>query len=178
MVQAINRLQIFILKLRAWELFLLMMIPVLASFLISPETNPLILSLLNILFLIMIIGWLYSIGIVFNNMLCEELRKTDILFKINTVYSLTYIGTLFLNIASLQTKMFDESSFTIVFSIYFIFSWFHCFYFASKALVMYEKDRNIDLENHSKEFFLLIVFAIGIWFLQPRINKLVIISTE
>ncbi len=178
MVQAINRLQILFLKIRAWELFSLIMIPVLVGFFVSEKMNLLILPVLNILFFTLIIVWLYSIGMVFNSKLPKELRRSDMLFGINVIYSLAFAVVLFFNIASLQSKLFDEGSFLIIFSIYFIFASFHCFYFSSKALVMYEVGRDIDFENHTKEFFLLILFVIGIWLLQPRINKLIAISTE
>jgi hypothetical protein len=164
--------------MRAWELFSLIMIPVLAGFFVSEKMSSFILPVLNTLFFTAIIGWLYSIGSVFNHKLSQGLRKSEVLFRINVMYSSVFAGVLFFNIASLQSKLFNESSFLIIFSIYFIFASFHCFYFASKALVMCEIGRDINFENHTKEFFLLIVFVIGIWLLQPRINKLIAISSE
>lgn len=178
MVQAINKLKNSFLKMQAWELFSLIIMPVLAGFFIPEKTIPIILPILNTFFFIVIIGWLYSIGIVFNDKLNKELRRDDILFRANTVYFLVYVVILFFDIASLQSKLFDESSFAIFFSMYFIFAVFHCFYFASRALVMYEIKRKVNFENHRKEFFLLIAFVIGVWLLQPRINKLVIIDVK
>ncbi len=178
MVQAINKLRYFYLKMRAWELFSLIMIPVLAGFFVPEKANSLILQVLNILFFTVIIGWLYSIGTILNSKLDKGLRRSDMLFRINVMYSFAFAVVFFFDIASLQSKLSDESSFLIFFPIYFIFASFHCFYFSSRALVMCEIGRNVDFENHTKEFFLLIVFVIGIWFLQPRVNKLIAISTE
>lgn len=44
--------------------------------------------------------------------------------------------------------------------------------FASSTLVIFEKERNILFEQHMRELFLMIFFLLGVWVLQPRINKL------
>lgn len=172
MIMAIKLMNIF-LKMRAWELFFLFIIPVLAGFLIPKNLEHNLLPFVNLLFFILIIGWLYSVGINANRLLIKEIQINDTFFRLNIAYFLGYVVVLFFNVGSLKSILFDESSFAVLFSVYFIFAVSYCFYFSSKVLVMYEIKRNVSFNNHRKEFFLLIIFLIGIWILQPRINKLV-----
>jgi len=44
--------------------------------------------------------------------------------------------------------------------------------FASKSLVMVETGRRAKFYDYAGPFFLMWFFPIGIWFIQPRINRL------
>jgi hypothetical protein len=39
-------------------------------------------------------------------------------------------------------------------------------------LVSMEKQRDVKFKEHQLEFFLFFIFIVGIWILQPRINRL------
>jgi len=49
---------------------------------------------------------------------------------------------------------------------------FYCLYFISKSLKAVELQRDVTFNDYAGEFFLIWFFPIGIWFIQPRINKL------
>lgn len=51
-----------------------------------------------------------------------------------------------------------------------IFSFFYCNFFIAKALVSNELGRQADVSDYLSVFFYLILFPIGIWLVQPRIN--------
>lgn len=59
-----------------------------------------------------------------------------------------------------------------VFYIFNLFAFFYEFYFISKALVSVEKQRMSSLSEYFKEFLMIVFLPIGIWFLQPRIQKI------
>jgi len=42
----------------------------------------------------------------------------------------------------------------------------------SRNLVMAERNNKVKFSGFSREFFLMWFFPIGLWFIQPRINKL------
>ena len=44
--------------------------------------------------------------------------------------------------------------------------------FVSKNLLLAEKQRRVTFNEYVWPFFLFLIFPIGIWFLQPRINRL------
>ena len=52
-----------------------------------------------------------------------------------------------------------------------VFGYLYQFYFASKALKSAEKGKKSLLNEHLWTMFLLLFAWIGIWFIQPRINK-------
>jgi hypothetical protein len=49
---------------------------------------------------------------------------------------------------------------------------FHCLSFMAKALVQLEREREITSSEFFSEFVMAVIFPIGIWLLQPRINQL------
>ena len=53
-----------------------------------------------------------------------------------------------------------------------IFAILYSFYVLAKLLKTAEKQRESDFEDFIAEFFFFWIFPIGIWFIQPRINKL------
>jgi hypothetical protein len=49
---------------------------------------------------------------------------------------------------------------------------FYLFYFVAKSLVMAETSKPAAFYDYAGPFFLLWFFPIGIWILQPRVNRL------
>jgi hypothetical protein len=56
--------------------------------------------------------------------------------------------------------------------LFSMFCMFYCLYFISKELKAVEWQRPVTFSVYTGEFFLIWFFPIGIWFIQPRINKL------
>jgi len=56
--------------------------------------------------------------------------------------------------------------------LFSMFCIFYCFYFISKSLKAVEQQRNVTSGDYVGEFFLMWFSFIGVWFIQPRINKL------
>src|SRR5690606_3673630 len=49
---------------------------------------------------------------------------------------------------------------------------FYCLSFLAKAIVQAERTNKITSAEYFSEFIMALMFPIGIWFLQPRINRL------
>lgn len=49
---------------------------------------------------------------------------------------------------------------------------FYCLYFTAKALKTVERNAPVTASEYLGEFFLLWFYPVGIWLLQPRINRL------
>lgn len=49
---------------------------------------------------------------------------------------------------------------------------FYCLYFTAKALKTVERNAPVPASEYLGEFFLLWFYPVGIWLLQPRINRL------
>lgn len=53
---------------------------------------------------------------------------------------------------------------------------FYSLYFAARALKSVELQRSVSFNDFRREFFLLWFFPVGIWLIQPRINRLFALS--
>jgi len=64
--------------------------------------------------------------------------------------------------------------FIFIFPVHFfcMFCIFYCLYFNAKALKAAEWQRPVTFSDFAGEFFMIWFFPVGIWILQPRINKL------
>ena len=49
---------------------------------------------------------------------------------------------------------------------------FYLLYFVSKSLVLAETDKTATFYDYAGPFFLMWFYPIGIWIIQPRINRL------
>jgi hypothetical protein len=49
---------------------------------------------------------------------------------------------------------------------------FYCLYFTAKALKTVERNAPVPVSEYVGEFFLLWFYPVGIWMLQPRVNRL------
>jgi hypothetical protein len=55
-----------------------------------------------------------------------------------------------------------------------MFCLFYCIYFIARALRSVELNRIVTFSDFAGDFFLIWFFPIGIWIIQPRINRLFI----
>lgn len=53
-----------------------------------------------------------------------------------------------------------------------LFTLFYCLSFMARAIVQLERGRRITSSEYFSEFIMAVIFPIGIWLLQPRINRL------
>lgn len=56
--------------------------------------------------------------------------------------------------------------------LFSMFCIFYCLYFNAKALKTVEWQNTVTFSDFAGEFFLIWFFPIGVWIIQPRINKL------
>lgn len=159
----------FFLKLTHFDLFLLLILPISVGLLIGTYTQESLYNeVLNIIFFLFWIGWIYSIG----NLLGRRWDKGKLALRLFHFCILFYL--FFITIATFKVYIGINSE-SILFSLIVIFallSVFYCLYYVSKMLVILEKQREIKFKEHQIEFFLFFIFIIGIWILQPRINQL------
>jgi len=63
-------------------------------------------------------------------------------------------------------------AFLPLFQLVALFCVFYIFYFNAKSLKAVELQRPVTFGDYIGEFFLLLFFPIGVWIIQPRINKI------
>jgi nitrate reductase gamma subunit len=60
-----------------------------------------------------------------------------------------------------------------VVGLYFVSAFFQAIIFACKTIAKVEYRREVSFSDYFDYFFLMICFVIGIWILQPKVNRLI-----
>lgn len=122
--------------------------------------------------------WIYACGITLNNKRPEAYRGSEITFKVSFVLSvmLTITGVIFSTRLTNETdyghQQFDLFMIGTILIMAGILPMIYCFYFVAKSLVTAETQQKASFDNVKNDFILVWAWPYGIWFIQPRINKL------
>ena len=179
------------LRLKHWQLFGLLIgfpfiiqIVSMTTVIVSQDPTKIftVFPLIMILFMGVFFGWFYALGVNLNKKLPDTVKMSLTKFKwflvIPTVYIIFFsvfmskIGSTFESGEIDPVVIF--SSFGIIFPIH-LFSMFcilYCLYFNAKSLRAVELQRPVTFSDYSGEFFLIWFFPVGIWIIQPRINRI------
>jgi len=176
------------LRLKHWQLFLLLFgIPIIFQFVImgsvifSNNPNTMLTAFPLMMFLIVAIffGWFYALGTNLHKKLPIDTPMNLTKFKIFLFIPVVYMVLISLFMVVLVPALVVNgpqsfTSFAIIFPIHIfsMFCIFYCLYFISKALKTVESQRQVTFSDYAGEFFLIWFYPIGIWLIQPRINKL------
>jgi hypothetical protein len=133
--------------------------------------------------------WFWSVGVGLNNKLSEGLKLQTTKFKVFLIIIVLYFVTMLICIGifinslgsdmNFYTYIGNRTRFAILalfflLNIFIIFCLFFSFYFVAKTLKTVELQKKVNFSDYVGEFLLIwVLFPIGIWFIQPRINKLV-----
>ncbi|MBL7932692.1 MAG: hypothetical protein JNL60_12360 [Bacteroidia bacterium] len=178
----------FLLRLKHWQLFVLLIgVPFILEILVMiivASTGSLMgmfiaLPIMMFAAVFFFFGWFYTLG----TRLYQKLPPT-VTMKLGLFKFFLFFPSIYLVIFScLMYLMFTNLEpggqpspfiFVIIFPlhIFSMFCIFYCIYFNAKVLKAVELQRPVTFSDYAGEFFMIWMFPIGIWILQPRINKL------
>jgi len=190
------------LKAKHWQLFTLMFgIPLLFQIImmgtmvsnINYETNPDPTKVFNVMKffpIIMILstgilfGWFWSIAIGLQKKVPENIKmktkKFKIFFFIPLVYLFSisfFIGGIFSGIMENGVEPSGEFIGRLVgiilpLHLLSMVGIFYCMYFVAKTLKTVELQKEVSFGDFAGEFFMLWFYIVGVWILQPKINKM------
>ena len=144
--------------------------------------------IMMIIFMGVFFGWFWSIAIGLQNKIPSTVKmkvtKFKIFFFIPMVYMLFItigIGSLFtwLPEAAKSGEQPDVGLFGIGMAVIFplhlfsMFCIFYCLYFVAKTFKTVELQRETTFSDFAGEFFLIWFYPVGIWIVQPKVNKIV-----
>lgn len=176
-----------LLHLKHWQLFLLLIgVPLVTQIIAvssivrgDPSSMMIALPLLMILYITLHFGWLYTLGTQLHKKLPSRVAMNLALFKVFMFLPVAYIVFIMLAMAyafnapgSTPEAVFGFAGIIVPIHLFSMFCIFYCMYFIAKALKSVEWQRPVTFGDCAGEFFLIWFFPIGIWILQPRINRL------
>jgi hypothetical protein len=167
----VNGISNFFLRAKDWQLFLLAVggLPYVAT---GKH------SLLPLAFLAQVsyLAWLWATG----SFLCAVSRRTPILglrlFRIAILCLLvcSTLGIVFAqNKLGLPANLLGGLTAVLIFSLLLaIVGWPYVLYFMSRNLLLAERDGPLTLTGYVGKFLLIGFFPVGVWLIQPTINRL------
>jgi len=138
--------------------------------------------LMMLLFMGVLFGWFWSIAIGLQKMVPSGIKMKVGKFKIFFFIPLVYMLLLLVFMSFIFTTYFPSNEFLYTFAFPFLiiiplhlfsmFCIFYCLYFVAKTLKTVELQREVGFSDFAGEFFLAWFYPIGIWILQPKINRM------
>jgi len=190
------------LKAKHWQLFALLVgIPLIYQIVVMIITfsdaiagnNPnldffgglfVVFPLIMIISMIIFYGWFWSVGVGLQKYIPGDIKKNVAIFKILLLFPLLYIFTIFvfagitlLDFIDLnnieESNIFLAVAIILPLHLFSMFCQFHSLYFVAKTFKQAELQKAVKFDEYIGEFFLLWFFPVGVWFIQPKINKIV-----
>jgi len=138
-----------------------------------------------IFYMIFLYGWFWSVAIGLQKKvpvtLKMKVKKFKFFFFFPMIYMVLFMFAFFFLFSHITTQNVDFNPgiagiiFVIVFPIHLfaMFCMFYIYYFVAKTIKTVELQREVTFGDFVAEFFLILFFPIGIWVIQPTINKMV-----
>lgn len=163
-----------ILKFKHWQLFLLIFI---CGSWVSPSPLQ---EIINSIALITFFIWAYSIGIFGQKRINKQgFKKGNVnFFKINLLVVLVYFILSFFVIKE-EVQNNYNTDFTIIdlvlmlFSFYAFFAFIYISVFISKTITTLDLKKEVAFSEYLTSLLFIVFFPIGIWFIQPKVTKLI-----
>jgi cation transport ATPase len=137
-------------------------------------------SPLILLFFAILYGWFYAVGVNMNKKLPGTVKMTLTKFKWFLFISFAGMSLLYLFSYSVYFKLisneivlnFGITAAIITLYLFSLFCFFYCIYFIAKSFQAVELQQPVTFSDYLWMFFLIVFFPIGVWLIQPRINKI------
>lgn len=113
--------------------------------------------------------WFWSLGSFFSSIVQPELKMKSGFFRVALIYPLFYIVFF---VATFQESSPRWLGLILPLHLFAMVCMFYLLYFVAKNLVLAETSKPATFYDYAGPFFLLWFFPIGIWIVQPRVNRL------
>lgn len=130
-----------------------------------------------VLFVSIYLVWIWSVSIDFQKKvpanLIMKVKKFKMLFFFPLVYAVVFIVSVTHFPISMRLQP-NAIFFSVFFSVHLfaMYCMFYSLYFMAKTIKTVELQRKVSFGDFAGEFFMIWFFPIGLWILQPKINKM------
>ena len=183
-----------LLKAKHWQLFLLTFgIPMIFQFVmmgtmfagVASGNNDDVAFIFNyirflpivmILFMGVFFGWFWSVAIGLQSKIPDsakmKVKRFKLFFFIPLIYILFFFGFFITSIGEGEP---NPAIFAVIVPLHLfsMFCIFHTLHFVAKTLKTVELQREVSFSDFAGEFFMIWFYPIGVWIIQPKINKMV-----
>lgn len=130
-------------------------------------------------------GWFWSVAIGLQSKVPENVKMKVKKFKLLFFIPLIYIITISIFISFLTIGMTESGEaqsagllpglliLIIPLHLFSMFCIFYSIYFVAKTFKTVELQREVNFSDFAGEFFMIWFYPIGIWLIQPKINKMI-----
>lgn len=174
----VKTIETFFLRAKDWQILLLLfVVPLLVEVNATPlrswndlnATTVLYLTVMS-LYVLSFLAWFWSMGSFLSSIVDPALRLSTRFFRCALLYPLLYALVLFG--FALPPSVFPAMAIILPLHLFAMFCLFYDMYFVSKNLALAETGKPASFYDFAGPFFLIWFYPIGIWFVQPRINRL------
>jgi hypothetical protein len=171
-----------------------MMVTMIASIASGPEPDPsFVFSYFKVFPVMMLIfmgtyfGWYWSVAMGLQSKIPTNVKMKTGKFKIFFFTPMIYLFLILIGVSVAMSGFPDmvengeQPDFGLVailmgvilpLHLFSMFCMFYCLYFVSKTIKTVELQRETEFSDFVAEFFLIWFYPIGIWIIQPRVNKM------
>ena len=191
------------LKAKHWQLFLLTFgIPMIFQFVmigsvisdIAVHENPdpammfkfmKFFPVIMILYMAVFFGWYWSVAIGLQKKVPEnvtmKVRKFKVFFFMALIYFIIFLTVFSVSMNGLFSTN-PEPNFGLIGGLFVVIALLHLFamfcifyslYFVAKTFKTVELQREVKFGDFAVEFFMIWFYPVGIWIVQPKINKMI-----
>ena len=164
----------FFLKLRHWELFLMLALPTVMSLLFGIPFEPLVAASIGLFMILVLFLWMFSIGAWSNRRLPESRQRALLPFAIALAIPLIYLLMyIFLYIPQLGNGAPSKPPLWLLpMHMLSMVGIFYGIWYTARSLKSLQENQDADFLIFSSTFFLLFIFPLGLWLIQPSVNQL------
>jgi len=182
------------LKAKHWQIFMVTFgLPFLIQIIMMPMTiignDPTIMMnvfpVIMILFMGGFLGWFWSIGVGLQIKVPNDVKMKVKKFKVFLLIPLVYMLFISISMGSMFNGAFENGQvpnpgiigsivgIIVPLHLFSMFCIFYCLYFVAKTFKTVELQREVSFSDFAGEFFMIWFFPIGIWIVQPKVNKMI-----
>lgn len=154
----------FFLEIKAWAVFIIVVLPIVFTT-PAPINGILYIFGFSALFL-----WIFSIGYYGSKKLDEMGLPNKGNMRLFTISS--FASPVFCAVFVLFRNNIGESAVGFILGLIGSVCYFYTFFLASKIMVTLEKRREASPSEYLMALLSLFMFPFGIWFIQPKVNRI------
>jgi len=149
-------------------------LPTILSLMFKIPFGPLVSASIGLFILLVLFAWMFSIGTWSNRHLPESRRRSMLLFGISLALPIIYV----LMYIILYIPMLESGGpsrpplWLLPMHMFSMLGIFYGIWYTARQLKSLLENQDADFMIFSSTFFLLFIFPIGIWLIQPEVNQL------